>query len=320
MDGDIPDDFFDELVDTEYIDKLVGSAHRDVSNRDASAIDGPNESGSGGDSPQLARCLAEIDELQRKIQRRKRKLERDLTAHRPDPLDSDPENRERAGREHLSRDRERERRRDRRSKSMSPSHRSRATGDGFRRRSRSPIRGAKHHNRHRNRSRSRSPRGHQRGGRGGDGNRNNSPGVKRESSNHKSLSFLEELAQTFAERGQDFPERDALLMHPHGGQMHGGIDTNAMQNMNIYYPGLQQQYQNQSAAAAGFPNPVGYYGINPMAMHSEQQFAMPPAMQNVNNLHEVSRKMIYDSTVINVCPICGSGDDCEWNFGFTVIQ
>lgn len=259
--GDIPDDFFDELSDIKY---------------DTAAPNGsPNASGSGGDSPQLARCLAEIDELQKKIQRRKRKLERDLTATKS------PETKVSRDRD---RDRERDRRgRDHRSRSVSPVRRGRNGTDNNSRR-RSPDRHSRHRNNNRGRSRSRS-----RSGRGGPSNRNHSPGGKRASSNHKSLSFLEELAQTFAERGQDFPEKD-LIMQPQGGQMHAAA---AMQNMNIYYPGLQQQYQNAAAVTTGFPmqQPDSYYGINPMAMHGDPLGGMPPAMQNVNNLHEVSRNV-----------------------------
>lgn len=270
MDGDIPDDFFDELADIKY------EGHETAEQ----PLDSPE--GSGGDSPQLARCLAEIDELQKKIQRRKRKLERDLTSHGEASSESKAESKESSrDRSNRDKDKERDRRnRERRTRSRSPAYR--------RRRSPSPSR----HNRHR-RSRSRSPRNNYRGGRGpGRNNRSKSPNNnKRAASNQKSLSFLDELALTFAQKGQEFPEKDLLMSQNHGMPMMGGgppIDPIAMQNMNIYYPGLQQQYQN--VPQAGFPNqPNNYYGINPMAMPNEPFNAMPPAMQNVNNnLHEVS--------------------------------
>lgn len=272
MNQDIPDDFFDELGDSEFIDELVEN-QRGASN---AVADSPVGSNSRDASPQLARCLAEIDELQKKIQRRKRKLERDLVrGHESDESDREDRDRQRGRRNERPRDK-------------------------YRRRSRSPDRMG-HRNRHRGgpggpggrKSRSRSPlRGGYRGNHNDMRNRSNSPVGRRSSSNHKSLSFLEELAQKFAEQGQDFPEKD-ILMQPHNSMINP-----PMHMQNIYYPGLNAQYHNPVLAPPiGFPNVPGYYG--PMTMLNEMPFALsaatvsapPPIavpLQNANNLHEVS--------------------------------
>lgn len=274
MDQDIPDDFFDELGDSEFIDELVENK-RSASNP---VVDSPVGSNSRDASPQLARCLAEIDELQKKIQRRKRKLERDLS-RRDESEDSDREERRARRVERVNRDKYRRRSRTPEERRPGVPHRSRhaVPRGGRKSRSRSPVRGGFRGNHHDVR------------------NRSNSPNGKRAGSNHKSLSFLEELAQKFAEQGQDFPEKD-ILMQPHNNMI-----NQPMPMQNIYYPGLNAQYHNPVLAPPlGFPSVPAYYGMNPMAMPvpNEMPFqcaaaasvatAMPAPLQNANNLHEVS--------------------------------
>lgn len=261
MDTKINDDFIDELLaDEDFMelgDNPNGSAQSPVSNRS----DSPSA------SPQLARCLAEIDELQKKIQKRKRKLEKDLFSRGQDS--------------ELERSRERERRtRERRSKSRSPIRRT----DDRRRRSRSSDRDAHRSSRHHGRkSRSRSPRGHRR-----IGTRTKSPPHKRSSEVKNSLSFLEELAQTFAERGQDFPEKD-FLMQPQSSNLMNPGPMLAPPNM-VFYPPMNSYPSAPPVQTVDFSmNPSGYYGINPMALtsdHFQMGGIQPP--QNLNNLHEVS--------------------------------
>lgn len=275
---EIPDDFFDELADTEFIDDLVEKS-RD-SGRTAPSPSGasPRDSGSRDGSPQLARCLAEIDELQKKIQRRKRKLERDMVS-RDNDSDSDV-GRER-DRERKGRDRERDRR------SRSPlrfhdsyyrRHRSRSNErESERNRGRPYI----SHRGRKSRSRSRSPNRNYRGSRA-NRKRSKSPTAKRSGSNHNSLTFLEELAQTFAERGQDFPEKDLIMQPPPHGLMNpmqmAGPPDQFFAAMNPHFP-----------STSAFPNQINpaYYGINPMSLHPGPY---PPASMIppiINNLHEV---------------------------------
>lgn len=258
MDGKIADDFIDELIaDDDFMDLVDKHDGLTPSPSPSNRSDSPSA------SPQLARCLAEIDELQKKIQKRKRKLEKDLSNHGHDA--------------ESERSRERERRaRERRTSSRSPFRRP----EERRRRSRSSERDAHRSNRHRNRkSRSRSPRGgHHRNSR-----RSKSPTHKRSSEVKSSLSFLEELAQTFAERGQEFPEKD-LIMHPQGSNLMNQIPMHGQPNM-VFYPGLNPYQQ----AGPHIPpvdfamNSAGYYGMpnDPFQMGAMQH------PQNINNF-EVS--------------------------------
>lgn len=254
------DDFMDELLADD--DFLVEALKPHAS--DLTPMLSPGDSHrSGSQSPQMARCLAEIDVLQKKIQKRKRKLERDLS-NRDVIMDNDTER---------VRNRDRNRR-ELHSKSRSPYRN--------RRRSRSPDRDrTRQHNR---KSRSRSPRNQHRTRRSNTPSRNN-----RSSSNHKSLSFLEELAQKFAERGQEFPEKD-LIMQPQ--EMNQMPSMHPPTNM-VYYPGHNPYATMPVIPQPDFPmnpmNPNSYYGINPMAIHPIQfPSTMPQQPQNINNLHEVS--------------------------------
>lgn len=277
MNEEIPDDFFDELADSEFIDDLVEKSRDSGRTAPSPSAASPRDSGSRDGSPQLARCLAEIDELQKKIQRRKRKLERDMVSR---DNDSDSDLARERDRERKGRDRERDGRRSRSPLRFHDSyyrrHRSRSNERETER-----SRGRPYTSHRGRKSRSRSPPNRNNYNRGLRNNRNRSksPTAKRSGSNHNSLTFLEELAQTFAERGQDFPEKD-LIMQPH---VH--INQMQMAGPDPFFAAMNPHFPSTSA----FPNQInpGYYGINPMSLQPgpyPPASMMPPVM---NNLHEV---------------------------------
>lgn len=284
-DDDIPDDFFDELTDSRFIDELFENA------QDNSDNDGNNENSE--DSPRMARCLAEINTLSKDIERRKKKIEAELsdkgvsdaylrkkTNRSGDGTDIDMERRDRR-----ARDRERDQwlsRSRSRSRSRSSFHHrgSRHFNDDNRRHHHHPSR-SKSRSRHRkNRSRSNSPRS------------------KRSSSTHKNLTFLEELAQTFAEKGQAFPEKDLLL---NKASKTIGSESSAMAGSNqlLLNQPMPMDYTNQAVTMPyqqqypqmGYPVQNMYYGMNSMNImggmppQPPQQTLMPTgAIRNITNV------------------------------------
>lgn len=242
---DLPEDFFNDLADESFIEDVV----------------------EGDEDPQLNRCMEEIKVLEAKIEKKKRNIQ-----ERQNGLTVEERLREKAlecdtGSRSRSRSRDRRRRERVRGRRMSHS------------RSRSPHGGRPNFRRH-NRDRSLSP---MRGG-GGHRARSKSPKrAKRSSSTHRNLSFLEELAQKFAEKGQAFPEKDALLM--------GQNPMNINRPMDMNGPQMPMDFQNPMSfepqpliAIPNFSvnNPVTYpiqavqsaqpvqqnmfYGINPMSI------------------------------------------------------
>lgn len=201
-DEDIPDDFFNDLAD-----------------------DSPEDE----DDEQLKRCLAEIDELQRNIARRKQKIE----ANEADLSNAT-----------------RDARKTRRSRSRSRSRNERSSRDRGRDKGRRNDR-----KRSRSRQRHRTRR-----------SKSGSPRAKRSMSTHKNLSFLEELAQTFAARGQEFPEKD-LLMQQNAAAGGSSSSMQAMAGTSMHFP--QQMVGANGGTFAQQPARYGsqsnmYYGINPM--------------------------------------------------------
>lgn len=208
------------------------------------------------DDEQMKRCVAEITKLQRQIERRKELITETERSHEV-ALSS---NKLRKGHQRRSRSRSRSRN-DRSSRRDKPGHsRSERKRSRSRHRSRSPG-----NFRHRaRRSRSGSPRG------------------KRSSSMHKNLSFLEELAQTFASRGQEFPEKDLLLQ-----QNAAGIAMSQMVHTQPMHQHAAFTQISDSMNAAGLiqhtqPGFSGqanmFYGVNPASM-----MAAGPSGQNQVN-------------------------------------
>ncbi|XP_031626785.1 uncharacterized protein LOC116343044 [Contarinia nasturtii] len=248
---DLPDDFFADLADEHFIDKVIEKGVVDESDDD------------------LMSYVNEINRLQNDIKIRKQKIketEANLKAR-----DGRRSSRSRSRSNSRSRRRHRikgegskrrrsrssdrkDRRRSRSSERSPPSTSKQGRFDEYIREKRyplSPIRG-----RQVRRSRSKSPM---------------RPHTKRSSSTHRNLSFLDELAQTFAKKGQAFPERDALLMGGHG-HMNNAIGMDQPMPMDF---GNVAPFDQQSMIPMNFPQqqPMGFgqsqnmfYGINPMSI------------------------------------------------------
>lgn len=252
---DLPDDFFNDLVDESFID--------DVVERDEE------------DDPHLNRCMEEIKQLEWKIEKKKQVIRERQDGLTIDGLEGRSRSRSR------SRDRESRSRRHRRRRSKS---RSRSP------RNRSPSPHSSRHSRYDDRPRDRryvSPL------RNRQGRRSKSPHrSKRSSSTHKNISFLEELAQKFAEKGQAFPEKDALINQINN---NAGIDGPQMQmDFGNMVPFEQQMVQPPMISIPNFqPQQVGFqmqsaqpvqpnllhYGINPMNILAGN--AIPPVAGNL---------------------------------------
>lgn len=260
--SDLPEDFFNDLADESFIEEVV---ERDED-----------------DDPQLNRCMEEIKVLEAKIEKKKqniRERQNGLSVEemlRQKALECEGMSRSRS----RSRDRER-RHRERRARRMSRNSRSRSP-HGSRNRDRRHIRDRSVSPPSRNRPR---------------GSRSKSPKqLKRSSSTHRNISFLEELAQKFAEKGQAFPEKDALLM--------GQNQMNSNRPMGLNGPPMpmefgnlmQQQQQQQLISIPNFqPQQIGYpiqsvqpvqqnmfYGINPMSILAGN--AAPTASANLTSV------------------------------------
>lgn len=261
---DIPEDFFADLENSEFLHTLEQEKTND------SFDEFLNHNDSRENSPTMVRRLDEIARLTEDIKRRKKKLEEELSKKglSADKLQKELEDAEDEydrNRERNSREQNRRRRRSRsRSTSRHRSHR----------RSRSPD---KKNRRHRNRSRSASP-----SRRRGNRSRSRSPRNARSSSTHKNLTFLEELAQTFAQKGQAFPEKD-LLLNSTAGAATSNLPNQVPFNPNIVeYPNLnmmhyatQPQLNPMIYPPPQYTTPI-YYGMNPMTV--------VPGMSGVSNM------------------------------------
>lgn len=271
---DIPEDFFNDLVDESFIEDVV-----------------VEREGEEDDDPQLNRCLDEIKVLEAKIEKKKRVIQ-----ERQNGLTVEERLRQKAMEcERMSRSRSRSRDRSERR------HRERRARRGSRSsRSRSPH-GSRHRDRRHNRDRSLSPPFTSRtGSHRLRGSRSKSPKrSKRSASTHRNLSFLEELAQKFAEKGQAFPEKDALLMgHKQMNNNQPTMDMNGrpMQmdfaNPMSFEPQPLITIPNFQPQQVGYPIPAVqpvqqnmFYGINPMSILAGNVPSAPP-----NNLPPVSTK------------------------------
>lgn len=257
--NDLPDDFFNDLADENFIDEVVDKDEED--------------------DPQLKRCMNEIKVLEREIEKKRQNIKErqdDLTVEEKlrrtfETLDRQARaTRSRSGSLSRSR-RHRDRARRRRSRSRSP------------RRSRSPHVSRRHDERSRERRHIDRPISPLRGRR-----RSISPHQpKRSTSVHRNISFLEELAQKFAEKGQAFPEKDALLMGHNSMNNSGAIEQNAPIPMDFgnplpYDPSVVQPpiISIPNYSQVGFPQSQGmYYGMNPMSIMAGN--APPPTAGNL---------------------------------------
>lgn len=269
--SDLPDDFFNDLADERFIEEVV---HGNESDDD------------------ISNYVAEITKLQKDIEIRKKKIknaEASLTKRRRSHSHSRSSSPSRSkSRKHREREKEKDiKRRRTRSRSRSPEARHSRYDERIREKRyplspvRRPGRGlspSQARGRPLRRSRSNSPSLH-------------NPRGKRSSSTHKNLTFLEELAQKFAEKGQAFPEKDALLMgQNHMNNQDASIAMNAYGNQ---IPFSDQQMIQQSLinlpnyltpqiGFSGQSNNLSYYGLNPMSILAGN--AIPPPAANMANL------------------------------------
>lgn len=263
----LPDDFFNDLADESFIEEVVDRED---------------------DDPQLNRCLEEIKVLERKIEKK-----RQVIKERQDGLTSEEilRQKNRDGIETRSRTRSRSRDRElrrhrsdrrRRSKSRSRSPRNRSPPlnskhsryeERLRDRDRRYVSPTRNRSMRRSRSRSKSP--HR---------------SKRSASTHRNISFLEELAQKFAEKGQAFPEKDALLGHNqmiNNNVIGGNGPPISMEFGNVpFEPALQQpmlpipNFQPQQVAYPLQQSMNLQYGMNPMSILAGNN-VLPPATGNM---------------------------------------
>lgn len=269
---DLPDDFFNDLVDERFIDEVI-------------------ENGTQDSDDGISNYVAEITKLQKDIEMRKQKIkatEESISRnHRSRSRSRSRSSSRSKARRQREKDRERERDRDRerdgkrrrtRSRSSSPRHLRHDERIHGKRFPLSPIRGGRVSPL---RSRASSP------ARGRPLRRSKSPShrMKRSSSTHKNLTFLEELAQKFAQNGQAFPEKDALLMSQN--QMHQSNLPMPMDTFGNPFPdqsiGQQtmmgmQNFPRPQQQQMGFPNQSNmYYGLNPMNILAGNAVPSPAA-------------------------------------------
>lgn len=176
---DIPDDFFDEFEDSKFLDEIVEIVVPEQTRLVRTEENSTETINDDEDptEPMLKRCIDDIENLSKSIKRRKQKIQSNLDAHKRKRSFSPSTSR--YDRNFRSRDRSR----------LSPRRSRSRSRSGRRVRSRS---------RDRNRSRDRRPTRR-------DRSRSGSPVP------HSRTTFLEELERKFAEKGQDFPEKDLLM-------------------------------------------------------------------------------------------------------------
>lgn len=319
-DDEIPDDFFDELANTQFIEELVESAQDGETDLFDS---GSNQNGSRENSPRMARCLAEIDVLTKDIERRKKKLEKELSQkgyseqdlrNKLDRNDDDNERRlqrNRRGRDRrLSRSITRSRSPSRRSKSKS-NMRSPSFRDRDRQRERE--RDERNHRRHHNKSPSVNHRRH--------GRRSHSPspnGKRRSSSTHKNLTFLEELAKTFAAQGKPFHEADILAQSKSGVLEQPQATMSRMMNAAVE-PNMMPMQMNMQPFPATMPthmNPIIYPNVGyPTNMYYGMDGLPPPdAMSGINSGAPMMQTTLMNQKQVRICFGCRGWKWCSDSF------
>lgn len=260
----IPDDYFAELGDSQFLNTLEQEKTND------SFDEFLNYNKSRENSPATKRRLDEIARLTESIDRQKKKIRNDLfkDGYTIEKLDKELEERKK--------DSDYDRNRNSRERI---SH-ERGSREHKRRKKKSRSRSSSRHRSHRSRSperKSRRYRNHSNDRHRGNRSRSRSPKNRRSSSTHKTLSFLEELAQTFAEKGQAFPEKDLLLNNPSASTAPIAT-TSTTNNQMPFNLSMPVEYQN--------PNVMHYPSqapINPMIYPTHhQQYAGPPMYYGIN--------------------------------------
>lgn len=266
---ELPDDFFDEFEDSRFLDEIVDivapeqarlvrtdDVNEDSRETSKSSNDKPVE-----EEPLLKRCLNEINNLTKSIERRKRRLrgenaEKD-DSKRKNRRSSSPANRlERSVRNHR----------------LSPLRRSPSGSRGRRIRSRSRERNRDH----------RLSRGRR------DRSRSNSP-----VNQPRSMSFLEEMERKFAEAGQDFPEKDLLLQAKENGTMNSYSATVGYRQCPLPMPPYLQMPSNPMPMY-GQPYQPQWNG-NYMMSSMSSMYQIPPLQSPCVN-GTTTTNVIYSAT------------------------
>lgn len=291
---EIPDDFFDEFEDTKFLDEnvetIIAEQSRLIRSEDSAETTKSNEEDPAKENkpavqdeePIVRRCLDEIDKLTKSIRRRKRKLREEITAN-----DRVKRSKERRSRSH-SRDRGRSNtprngRNRRSSPRRSPMSRRRSRG---RSRGYSRERSRERSNWSRDRRSSRNRRDMR--------SRSTSPDTQ-----PRSMSFLEELAQKFAAKGQEFPEKN-LLMQLRARQHANDPTVLNTYPVNVGYPPCEvpqpyMQMPMQMYSQPYQPQWNGNYMMDPMStmQHAIPQTPLPMIMNVVQtNVEANSSKAV----------------------------
>lgn len=230
---ELPENFFEDFENNEFLDELVEnvSFNADEENdciADESDEDEASNRRSRTSSPIVNRCLEEIDKLTQEIRRRKRRLQRELSANDAASRDSQTEAPTSTTEvDTVDRHSRRYRRRSRSPPSTRRPRESHHTSDSSSRLRSTEVRRsttmqlARTRRRSRSRTRSRS-RSRTKSRRTGSRDRGAPRRSDRESPPRKSrrradtppssqISFLDELEQTFAKQGKTFPEKELML-------------------------------------------------------------------------------------------------------------
>lgn len=261
---DIPDDFFDDLADNKFLDELLENVEPEEAKKPDKEDESPMNEENRSNSPLVERCLKEIDKLTKDIQRKKKKLQKELqekerdegpsisTSLRP----SKSPKRSKSPRRHPY--------------YRPPRNRSRSIERRSREYQRPRSRSRTSPKRRRSRSRSRSPF-----------KRRRSPDRPKNTDRNttKAMSFLEELNMKFAEQGQPFPEKDLLLAQSKQ-QINQSYNPSLVPNPMAMSTGFvpQQSYQMMPAeqqygyAASYVPNPLAFNQPGMFAMGYNQSF------------------------------------------------
>lgn len=300
---DIPDNFFDEFEDNEFLDELVDNV---VPNTDGNEDSLHHDRSS---SPLVERCLKEIDKLTKDIQRRKRKLELELSSKdgsstgKEAPSSSTDVKRDarhrRSSRSPIGR----------RLRSKSPPRIPRSRS--FERRLayrrnirslRSPLsnvpnrfrRSRSRERRHpRSRSRSRSPTRKRR--------RSSSSG-RLPPTKVTGLTFLEELERKFAEEGKEFPEKDLLLqLKANKDKVHQKLNVVPLESLQ---PGFSQIQQSVPSYPSQQPIRQPQQQQSQPMFPNQNQFMITHAeMQQPSNMFGFSSYTLNPIPTHDVMPI-----------------
>ncbi|XP_037036700.1 uncharacterized protein LOC119074575 [Bradysia coprophila] len=293
-DVDIPEDFFDEFEDNKFLDEIVEIVVPEQARLVRTSDTNENSTEANDEKPKveesteptLKRCLDKINDLTRSIERRKQKLQTTLT-----------KSSKRKRRSHTRSPSPTASRADRNVRNV----RSRDRRFSPRRSPSGPRSGRRSRSRDRNRSRDRQ--------RTSNGTRRDRSRSQSSTNRPRAMSFLEELEQKFAEKGQDFPEKELL------------IQSRSKKN------GVSAVLDRQVAATVGYPQcevpmnmspymptvPMPMYNQTPYSPYWNANYMMNPMATNVQlAMQPLPFQAICaanDPTTMNVIPSDAKAND-----------